>query len=599
MRMRTGKAVVALVVCALSALGKAPAADFASMAPEDAFAFIGVGHLGQFIEKWQETAYGKLWRDPEMAAFTRPGRQKAEEALKTLSAEWAIDCPTLKRLFPGQVALWAEYLAPYKPHEWGLVLVAERAEPPEQYRPLIDGALKKWIPFETKNTQESAGGETVYAARWDTGESLTAEQREEMGPSGQYTKHSALWAFPEGLFILAFDGDESIQRLLARVQQGESCLAKHEGFRPMAESFTGPQFRLFLNIASLAHYFRDDIFSLYSDAPKVDLETLGVSDLLDASYRVDLGEEALSIWGKVRVAENPRGIARMLSAFCPLDQSLLKASPAKPHALSITGYDLSAGLSALINALRQGIPAAGAGWALAEGQVKNSTGLSLADEIIPAFGKQLLVFTAASSGQGAAPVPTFVVELANSETVGRLIDALMAKPGASTAVEKTEFLGATIYALAAPMPSAPEAAGVSPPRPTLALTPRHLIFSLDGDLLRETIRRISGKNPDNFLESGAFGPPAPPEGRQLAGYSYQDTNLQAEYLLDALSQMQTALALLAKPQGFRLDEYLDLSSKPQPETLKRYLGVTEGWSYVGSDGVSAAQSLPNEPVKPR
>ena len=114
--------------------------------------------------------------------------------------------------------------------------------------------------------------------------------------------------------------------------------------------------------------------------------------------------------------------------------------------------------------------------------------------------------------------------------------------------------------------------------------------------VKEAIRRLAGKNDDNFYDAGKMKAAlAKQEGRDLAFYSYNDLGMQAEAMLASISQLQmmSQMMMLYNLPNLNLNAWVDFNAMPQAETLRKYLGRIEGSAYRTADGIVSESAAPH------
>ncbi|OPZ14335.1 MAG: hypothetical protein BWZ10_01933 [candidate division BRC1 bacterium ADurb.BinA364] len=557
----------------------AAGADFASLAPADAYLFFSVDDRTRFEEALLKTPLAKMWNDPEIERFTAPMRRKLEEAKTRAQSEWGVSVQEIKALFPGQIALWAESLEPYKPDEWGAVLVAERTESPAKYRALMEKALEKYVPYTIEKSKESAGGTPMYAARWDSSETLA-----EKPPYP--TAHSFLYAFPEGLFVAAFDGDESIPRLLARAKNKSDALAANSAVRRMLAN-RGEAFAWgFANLASIMNVVEENMAAGAAEGMKPNFEASGLRGLLDLGYSIRLREDRSDFEMRMRVEAEPKGFAAAAAQFGALDRSILRMAPSDFLTVYGFSYDIPSGSKALLDGFRALIPTAPMIVGMADGVAMAQTGMSLERDLIPAFGKEVAVCSEASKTAPDGVATTAAIALKNAETLKSALETFLQRGGAGAPIRKSEFLGANVYSYSVPAldESAPEQ------EQALIVSASHLIVSSSADSAKAALRRLSGKDADNFLDRKAGELIRPERGAKLAGVSISD---EAQQMETVWPMFEDAIAMLASSGDGGLKDWIDSSALPQAETLKKYLPISIGYIYAEPDGFRMMESIAN------
>lgn len=580
---------IILTLCLLAPLTRA-AEDFAAYAPEDAFFFVSAGDMGALREAWPATAPGKLWADPEIQKATADMRQEFWTKLDPALEDAGLTRDDISKLLPGQLAFWAESLDEYKPNEYGFVLMAERTGDASKYVELIDKIVAETIEVEVQRAKETQAGLDVYTIRWDVAPTLTpAEQNT---PVAQFTKHSILYAFPEGRLVVVWDGDESIERMMRRKDGGNGSLAAAEDFHSMASAFGPKQVRVYSPLGSTLRSFIDSVVNVIGEAPPIDFEALGAYDIRSLGYAISFDEDAIHYQSQLRLEPNARGIARALTSVKAFDPSLMRAVPAEPISFSASGVDMAGALTELIKAVRLASTEGAGLIGMIFSQANMQLGVSVEAELIPALGDQLVNFVARPVEAGDDPNQITVMTLKSAEPIRKALTGFKTQIAPGAIGDGESFLGYTVYDVRDPSGEDAEASGES--LYCFALNESQIVFGEDGALVRETLRRLAGKDTNNYFDSGKFTPPSGPSGATLTSASRTDLGAFAAAVAGMARQRMAFAAEMAKAYGGEAGPAPEI---PGDEIFERYLGEANNCVWKTPDGLLGEGSFPNTPQR--
>lgn len=592
------KRIATLALCLTGLVGLRPAegADFAQQVPDNAYAFFSINDASAFGEGFSKSSMGRCWADPEMQAFVGPAIEKfkADFEQSALEQEAAghptFDMETFKALFPGQTALWLEPVAGDPYDSVAIMLRGQRAEAVERYQVFIDDMLNSLEQeFTLTKSSRDVNGNAIYIAEWDPNEHFVAGDPALGEPTtpepSPFDRPSIAYSFPKGEFIMAFNGIDAITNAIGA---GTSApLSEHIGYKAIESDPVTPQLKMFINSQNMVGMAINWLRQMNPQVDQmVNINYLGLQDVLDLSYRLEIAEDALLAESRIRTVPNPTGLTKALMSFQPLNPEMARAIPTDVLSCTLVGYDSPQAISQLLATLRMASPQATMFLGMMQGNFEGQLGMSIENEILPAFGDQIGIYTSeqANDTQIAAgddptlyavdqPDTTMIFTLNNRDVVDRMIGTINTtlSPGAMTAAEP--FQGTDIYTMAGGAP------GIM--TPAIAINDSHFIFSTNIEQIRGTLLRMNGKDSNNLFDAGLELPEGK-AGETLTSYARNDLASQLEMAFNQLTV-------------FAMSEGLQLGPIPSAQTLRHYIGIVEDCSYITPEGIVAYGNIPNEP----
>lgn len=349
--------------------------------PEDTLALISLTDLKASAGRFQETALGRIWREPEVQQFLEPIVAKVRERLEQAKAAGAQAdgavglASSLLDVVPGQIAIAALPPQPgQQPPIPGVVVLVEAHEGIDKIQAILAlgiGAL-----------QAKAG----------------------LAPGEPFTHQGVevnVLANPLVSVCHAIDG----QRLIVTTSPG-AMKQVLDGLRtpPAASLASGPvlatlgkklgatrEGTVLINLEAVLKHYEPMLMAMAPPEALQIIDALGVKEIRSLAFGMAFDGPGIREVFCIRAPEERRGITAMLDM--PVGaKELLKKVPADAIACTATKLDLATQYSTILGLIRDVKPDAYDQAMTQLGALEQQLGFSIKDDVVDALGDELVLY---------------------------------------------------------------------------------------------------------------------------------------------------------------------------------------------------------------
>ena len=161
----------------------------------------------------------------------------------------------------------------------------------------------------------------------------------------------------------------------------------------------------------------------------------------------------------------------------------------------------------------------------------------------------------------AQPTLLVTLDVRDPGAAGKFVDRFTAAISPDDNWETSEVDGLTLHSV--DIPNVPSIS------PTLAVTPKHLLFGLNAPEVQEAAKREKAVGP-NFTASDEYKTASGAVGKPNSAFAYLDTKTFFERFYGTLKPYAVTAAFLL-PQ---VNDYVDLGKLPEADTVAKHLSAT-------------------------
>lgn len=538
-----------------AAAAKVPAEK---LLPPRTYGFINVPSVPEFKERFEESSFGHLVRDPALAEFKKEVETQLEKASAALRGKLGVSLDEILSLPTGEVAVAWVHPTGKQP---GLVLLVEFGGPGGG-RKTIDKLLEV-----AKDALEKNGFKEDSTRVKGTPVTVFTPPEKASGPDWH-----AAWMIKDSYFVAATQTGV-LESVLERWDgRHDSTFADNESYSLiMDRCSTGrrPVLRWYINpielVRSVVNYAAAEEAGPQFAMVMGFLPALGVDKLkaLGGTFDVSTGEYDMVSRTLVHVDLPATGLLNVFH-FPPIAHQPPRWVPADVASWVGMNWDVAKAYEA-IEGIVDTFQGPGALERLMEQAAKSEPGIHPKKDVIDNLtGRIQFVARATRIATPTGELPTAMPVIALGIKDSAKIEKVLAKIAETEGFpgRQEDFEGHTLYLLDLPLPGMAFGAAVAR---------EHLFIAMDVNLLKDLIRKDSKAKPladskDYKQIAGKF-----PAKTSIAGFGRSEESFQM--LFELLKSGA------AEVPG------VDLSKLPEFEKLKKYFHATGSYAIPDKNGV--------------
>ncbi|MCX7047130.1 MAG: hypothetical protein NTX50_16790 [Candidatus Sumerlaeota bacterium] len=641
-------AVATLLLCVAPLRAQKP--DPGVLTPDSAIVLLQFRDVTQMEQDWKKTGVYKLWSDPQMQKFTKPLRDKisgvldksdedekekepasaAAQEKKVLERLSALKWAEFKQLFPGGFAI---ALSDVKVLSGGafcfdFTMMAKAGKSDRASYDRILEILYGKAPAKADRKTIDAGGVTIYQTRWEDKEGVeyASKAKDLDAATGERFKYRTIQLAMLEDWVLIGEGNvDTVVKMVQRHKGArKDTLADSARFRAAMKDAekdahilvyadlenTGVGLVKMLDSALEAAGGASDRDANAAPggagAKPFDTKVIHPEDLKALAISMAFGAEGMRSRTRLTLSPTPQGLGKLLNAFgkeCAFKTAQFAPDDAMSYAAS--SFSISEFWHSLEALLRAGSPKIGAGIDMGLMTVKQQAGFDPIVEIVDQLGGEFGQITPRSASPGAADAGSqfiFVAQCKDGKKFKTVMDKIEKAIKGEMSVDqgerpespfdKTKYLDYDIYSIKKPKDADAMGMAMTQALPAWAFTDTWVVVASTPDLLKDTLRRIGGKearcfaNTEAFKKARAMGKDSP-----LASINYSDL---PEIMQAAMKQLQQASFMLTlASQGKIPSLFLDFSAMPESSVFKRTLGSSTSITIRETDAIVSTSVMPN------
>lgn len=584
---------VAVAAAAFMAIaGTLAAGDVQKMVPPDATVSVYIPDFTKLETQWKSTFLYKFTKDPQVENFILPLRKQIDAMSQSPGSA---EHKALLSHFKGEMSFNVSGLTLKDGSpDASLVIIAEHASDPAQ----VQESLKKFVESQGKvDSQTSADfmGVKIYSMKVNQNQAAPIPGADPAAPT-LATQDSLPFHFvilPKHM-ILSSGEDKAIKQVVQLSQQPGPTLFDTTEFKSaFTGDYSGFPMIAFINIRSVL-VTADQ--ALKASGTGASLAGNGLEPLQSFGLAFNLKPDQIETWSVLSAPGAKSGISKL---FFPdekvnFDQAL-KIVPESAASFSITSFSVPVLWATIKQAVNTTMPQYGQMINMYIMQANMTLQFDIEKDLIDTLGSDLIQYSKAGAastpasgmgaGLGSMGLENSVLLLGLKDSakfqasIAKAVEVGKAMSGGQDMVEKTDFMGYSVYQVKTP-PAGPGTPAT--PSPAFMITPSHFVFSSNIEDVKDVARAIQGKGAKSILESAEFKAAyEKAKGPNLKSLGYSSSEAMKQMSM-ALGQM-ASLAML-DPDN-QLNSMFNFAAVPPPAVFQKYFGTQISTSEQQADRI--------------